>query len=446
MGDFNKLNNMFISDDLIDRFKLYLENKPEYKNKKDKRLFKSKHYKQFILENNKIFLKNPKLEVIKNADIQETLKKLYEDDPNSISKGIVAFYKFVCSKYLNISRDDCELFLKNQNNYQITRPLGHYINKPIIAKYPNQMWCVDLIEMTPFNKFQYIFNCIDVFSRYVWLEAIKTKDAVAVTNALKNIVTKANISPDTILCDNGTEFAGEFKEYCDEKHIKLLHIPSHSPQANGLVERANKDVRKIINGFLLDNSRNRWVDVLPKVAENKNTAYNSTIKALPAEVWVANKDHIDETGVLPKHYTIDIRTKVNLAQRAMKLIDKYKEQDNFEVGDYVRVKMSAMFSNVRKLIKEGKSKQIVVTYTPEIYRIKYKIHTGKSLVERNKYVLETNEGLELGTEKEDKIKITYFYASDLIEANEEDNTGLTMEDALKLNGVKSTKNDIQYIG
>ena len=40
-----------------------------------------------------------------------------------------------------------EAILKKQMNYQMTRPISKRINKPIVADYPNQLWCIDLIDL-----------------------------------------------------------------------------------------------------------------------------------------------------------------------------------------------------------------------------------------------------------------------------------------------------------
>jgi hypothetical protein len=40
-----------------------------------------------------------------------------------------------------------------------------------------------------------------------------------------------------------------------------------------------------------------------------------------------------------------------------------------KVGDYVRVKMGTLYSSVRKIIKSGDKKLLVVNYSPKLYRV-----------------------------------------------------------------------------
>jgi hypothetical protein len=49
--------------------------------------------------------------------------------------------------------------------------------------------------------------------------------------------------------------------------------------------------------------------------------------------------------------------------------NKFYKQENFEVGDKVRVKMAAFQSTIRQKKKEGNQKLVVVQFSPEIYEI-----------------------------------------------------------------------------
>lgn len=447
---FNILNNLFYDDTIIDEFKLYLTNKANYSNSNYIKKFKRNNFNHFILRENKIIFKPLNLEVIKKADINIKLDDLYKNDNNSIGKGITNFYKYVASKYINITRDDIKKFLEDQDNYQMTKNINHKINKPIIAKYPNQQWCIDLVEFndlaTKNKNYKYMLVCVDVFSRYVWLEPLKFKEASITRDAVIKIINDAGVSPSSILTDNGKEFEGELKEYCNDNNIKLLHTRAYSPESNGIVERANKDIRKIINAFWLKNNNNVWYNILNEVAENKNSSYNSTIKGTPISIWVNNKDKIPRD--LPENLIVNnpkMLAKVSLVKRAIKLIDKFKEEDNYQVNDVVRIKMSSIFNNIRKLLKEGKSKQIVVNFTPDVFWIQKVIHTRKSLIERNKYIL-MNDQDEVLKKADGTVK--YFYASDLqhydYDEEQQNTTEISMEEALKLNKVERNNNDIIY--
>ena len=130
---------------------------------------------------------------------------------------------------------------------------------------------------------------------------------------------------------------------------------------------------------------------------------------------------------------------------------KKSTAEKFQVGDLVRVKMGALFSKIRKLIKSDNKKLIVVNYSPDVYTISSILnkdlkdtrdHLRRTVQYENlRYTLKLN-GVEVQTERKlnnpDKIRNSKrFFASDLIKVDKETkNTFLedfTMKDAMKLN-------------
>jgi hypothetical protein len=127
--------------------------------------------------------------------------------------------------------------------------------------------------------------------------------------------------------------------------------------------------------------------------------------------------------------------------RDMKQIQRFEHEDNYQVGEYVRLKMSSIFNNVRKLIKDNMTKQIVVTYSPVVYQIKTVIVPRRGLLERKRYVLEKANG---DVVRSAKGKQKDFYASELERADSQTPSHITMEQALKLNQVEPNRHDLKY--
>jgi len=446
-NNMNKLNNIFPDNESVNQVINYLKTKqipdgvPSIKRFKDK-------YKHFELGKDGTLIYKPLgLIVVKPSDIHHTLDKLYKEDPNAFGKGIVSLYKYIASKYINITREDVEHFLKGQTNYQLTRSISKRINKPIVADYPNQLWCIDLIDMNNYignnHQFRYIIDVVDAFSRKVWLEKLRVKGAAQVAREFAKICDRAGIYPSYLLSDNGGEFKDEMTQFCKEHNIKQRFTRTYSPEANGIAERTNQDIRKLIRAYMVKNNTKNWTTVLEDVETNKNTTYNSSIKASPNEVWSANKDPVNPHN-LPPFLTKDnkkVVAKQHALTRAMYQIQKFEKEDDYKVGDYVRLKMSSIFSNIRKLIKSNESKQIVVSYSPNVYQITKVITPRNGLLERKRYVLQKPDGNVVRTAKGAQKS---FYASELQHAEEHDGAHLTIQDALKLNKVEANRNDLQY--
>ena len=115
----NRLNNLFPTDETIDMVKEYIRTKVIPQKIKSSYHFQKK-YKHFKLNNDDELLYEPlTLVVVKKANIKHILANLFKNDRNALDKGIVNSYKYFCSKYINIKRNDIEEFLKKQPNYQM---------------------------------------------------------------------------------------------------------------------------------------------------------------------------------------------------------------------------------------------------------------------------------------------------------------------------------------
>ncbi len=81
----------------------------------------------------------------------------------------------------------------------MSKPITHRVNKPIIAKASNSIWCVDLIDLAKYsghnNFFKYAMLIVDTFNRKVWLEKRRSKGAIQTAKALQNVCRQANIMP-----------------------------------------------------------------------------------------------------------------------------------------------------------------------------------------------------------------------------------------------------------
>lgn len=443
------LNNLFTDPDLLNEFKTYLADRNGYKliNEHLHAKFKKQAiYKKFDLVNGNIVYVPKNLTVIETDEQkQKVLENLFEDDENTIGKGVTNLYKYVSSKYINISRDDVTDFVKTRGYYQISQDITKKTNKPIVSEYPNQMWGIDLIDMNDYRRknrgWRYIMTVVDIFSRKVFLTRLKAKEAKNTRDAFNKLMEKNGVEPNYLMSDRGTEWLGEFAENCKAKSIKQLFTRSYTPQANGVVERMNKEIRKIMKAFFVRNQNNKWFDILDKIADNKNGTFNATVKNSPAEIWTPDKEEIERPNQYQENEDPKLTAKKSLIKKAMDKIKKFKELDSFKVGDVVRVKMSSIFSNVRKLVKDNNTKQIVVAYTPELFTVSKVIIPRRKLLERRKYILKNQDGRVLTKNNTD----VQFYGSELLLFTGEDATDIDIDTAtaLRLNGVRPSSSDVK---
>ena len=96
-------------------------------------------------------------------------------------------------------------------------------------------------------------------------------------------------------------------------------------------------------------------------------------------------------------------------------------------GDRVRIKMTALYSEARKLQKAGRGKEMIITYSPDVYRV---ILAVKPLsAAKFEYYLVR--------ERDNAHPNRSFFLSDLVHAGEGDLPAhITTERAMALNGTK----------
>ena len=453
-----KLNNYDYSEESLKNIKEYLKTRSIPSNLITNykiNLFK-KRFDEFELLDNKLFYKPLNLEVIETEqDKEKVLNELYNDIKIGTGSSVRTFYYKILQKYLNIKRDDIENFIKDQPFYQITtHQKQKSINKPNISKYPNYKWSCDLIDLNVYSdkkdnkKNKYILTVIDNFSRYAFAVALKDKTPKAIIEGFKKIEKKNKILPHILLSDNGLEFKNkDFNAWCKSKQIKQIYSRSHTPTDNAYVERFNKTLRAIIREIFIRTDNLVWVPYLDDCIYNYNHTRHSAIKQIPADVWTASKNKIEydsETETETESdsdidkdkslKTIQIQNKV-LEEQKIKAENQFKNYEEFNIKDKVRYYIPAVDPNLRQTIKAGKSKNIIMLWSPKVYIIIKKIN-GRQF-EKPKYLIREYRNPE---NTSDTIMKTKFYGNELQKVNKNDRDVDILPE--KLNKLKSINTNI----
>lgn len=418
---FLKLNNYIYDDSVVN----YLLDGtiPSHLTKKYQVDKFTKRWNDFKIEDDKLIYKNLNLEVVHNDDKDDKLKELYDDFKIGVGVGIKSFYDKVTQKYLNIKREDVRKFLVKQYPYQLTMTQKKSINKPISASFPNHRWACDLIDLTYYaghnKKKKYILTVIDYFSKYTFAVGIINKEPKTIIKAFEHIYNnQSHIYPSILQSDNGTEFKNEeLKEFCESEGIRQVFNQTHSPTGNSLVENFNKYLRKMINeGFVRLNNLN-WVEHLDDYVYNRNHTKHKLIKFIPADVWKPTKERVrkvrmikeilksdEKLNNIEKQNKVLERTKTNVKNK----LERYKDE-KINVGDKVRILLSAIDTKLRKAIKQGNQKKIIVKFSPKVFTIKKIVYEDKELM-KPKYFINSNEILQS------------FYYNQLLKVNDDAET------------------------
>lgn len=85
----------------------------------------------------------------------------------------------------------------------------NFPRRRVIVKAIDDIWHADLAEFTTYSRynkgFKYILVVIDCFSKYLWTQPLKNKNAISVRNAMKKILQMSR-KPHNLQTDAGKEF------------------------------------------------------------------------------------------------------------------------------------------------------------------------------------------------------------------------------------------------
>jgi len=90
-------------------------------------------------------------------------------------------------------------WLSKQSAYTIHKDRKkRYKTEKITVSAIDQQWCIDLMDVQNIKKdnddIRYLFVCIDVFSRMLWVVPIKDKFHNTVIDAFKNIIKSTGVT------------------------------------------------------------------------------------------------------------------------------------------------------------------------------------------------------------------------------------------------------------
>jgi transposase InsO family protein len=157
---------------------------------------------------------------------------------------------------------------------------------------------------------------IDCYSKFLWLFALRNKEAIEVANSLKKIMFTYGVGPPVELqSDNGKEFVNELMtNLCSTNGIKEIHSLPYSPNVQGVVERQNLTIGRMFvkhrENQLVKGLPFNWADadVISAVNWQYNTQFHTSIEMTPFECFygrapngeytvVNDNEQIDANGV-----------------------------------------------------------------------------------------------------------------------------------------------------
>lgn len=207
------------------------------------------------------------------------------------------------------------------------------------------------------NNNDYILTAIDAFSRYAYARAVKgAKTSIIIQFLTEEIITKHGV-PSKIVSDNGPQFTSKpFKEFVSKLDIQHSRTCDYHPEANGLDERLNGTLIKIVRNYTQTNQSD-WDTRLPWAVMLYNTTRQESIQTSPyvalygvqprtplrmlGQQAASVSDPLEQQLELDRHQPIrkSIEKAAEEAQlRQKKYYDSKRKEQNFKPLDLVKVK------------------------------------------------------------------------------------------------------------
>ena len=140
---------------------------------------------------------------------------------------------------------------------------------------------IDLTELSESaSGMKYILVMKDDLTKYVWLQALKTKNADAVGECLFRLLTDFGF-PSKIVSDQGGEFtASAVNELLGYLKIAKVTTSPYNPRSDGLVEQHNKTLKDQLY-YLVDVAQKEWDKYLPAAQLYYNTSVSTATGQTP---------------------------------------------------------------------------------------------------------------------------------------------------------------------
>ncbi|XP_049386715.1 uncharacterized protein LOC125850936 [Solanum stenotomum] len=208
---------------------------------------------------------------------------------------------------------------------------------PMSAPWPFVAWRMDVIgpiEPKASNGHRFILAAIDYFTK--WVEAVTfksvTKKAV-VDFVHSNIICRFGI-PKIIITDNAANLNSHLmKEVCEQFKIVHRHSTPYRPKANGVVEAANKNIKKILRR-MVQGSR-QWYEKLLFALLGYRTTIRTSVGATPYLLVYGIEAVIPAEVEIPSLRIIVEAEIEDTEWRMARAYNKKVRPRNFEVGQLV---------------------------------------------------------------------------------------------------------------
>ena len=155
-----------------------------------------------------------------------TLSRLYNDPktPGSFG-GLDKAYRTWKNIIPSLTKKQVKDWMQSELAYTLHRPSRKTFRRGKIFCYTiDYLWKTDLVDMTKLSRendgIKYLLTVIDTFSKYAWVQPLKSKSGSEILKAFPTILEANHRKQQKLRSDQGTEFTNvPFQQYVGKQNI-----------------------------------------------------------------------------------------------------------------------------------------------------------------------------------------------------------------------------------
>ena len=272
-------------------------------------------------------------------DYSDYLKEHYRQPGHPLAfSGIQNIYNYFKGR---LKKSEIKEALGAIESYTLQREFHSGKRNPSYSHFKRYRFEADLVDVQRLAQdndgVNYLFTCIDTWSRFAWVRALPSKHGPVVLEAFKSMLDEAGSKPKICCFDRGSEFwNNDFKAYCVANGIIL--IPPDTSIHSPFIERFNRSFKSLVYSYMVEHETNRYL--------SKTLPDGSQLQLLPLFVQTYNNRKHRMIGVSPQQAETMPELEIGIQKRLNTYHEKTKrQQPNLHVGDQVRVaKIKGKFS------------------------------------------------------------------------------------------------------
>ena len=195
------------------------------------------------------------------------------------------------------SKRSARKWLFTQDTYSLHKPTRRrFPRRRVIVSGIDDQWQADLVDLSSLKKenknCKYLLTCIDVFSKFAWIEPLKDKNGRFLKDAFARILKKAQRTPRALHTDKGSEFNNKLlQSWLSSKNIHFFTTHNEETKAS-IVERFNRAMKTRMWRYFTSKNTKKYIDVLNDLVHSYSHSYHCSIKRTPASVGYENQEKV----------------------------------------------------------------------------------------------------------------------------------------------------------